>query len=190
MRNYPLNMKTFIYPEMMVHVPLCTHKEPKNIVIVSDHADALLEETARYSDVEVKVIPAASQLDELREEADQSADIVLMEGNGDTAVWAHINRILKHDGLAAMKHPPLDERDANVALMTILGNYFKIIMPYYVGNGETLLLASKAYHPTADIILQRTDLLEGQQYYNCDIHPAAFAMPNYIRKAYLGVIRN
>lgn len=182
-------MKTFIYPEMMVHVPLCTHKEPKNIIIVSDHADALLEETARYEDVEVKVIPASGQLEGLREEADQSADVVLMEGDGDAAVWAHINRILKKDGLAATKHPSLDEHQSNVSLMTILGNYFKVIMPYSAGE-STLLLASKEYHPTADIILQRADLLEGQQYYNSDIHPAAFAMPNYIRKAYLGVIRN
>lgn len=182
-------MKTFIYPEMMVHIPLCTHKEPKNIVIISDSADALLGETARYEDVKAKMIPAASQLEGLREEADQSADVVLIEGSGDAAVWAHINRILKNDGLVATKHPSLDEHQANVSLMTILGNYFKVIMPYNAGE-STLLLASKEYHPTADVILQRTDLLEGQQYYNCDIHRAAFAMPNYIRKAYLGVIRN
>ncbi|MBD3824817.1 MAG: spermidine synthase, partial [Epsilonproteobacteria bacterium] len=75
-------------------------------------------------------------------------------------------------------------------IMQILANYFKIIMPYNLGNGETALLASKAYHPTADVILHRVDMLDGVNYYNCDIHPAAFAMPNYIRKEYLGIIRN
>jgi spermidine synthase len=103
---------------------------------------------------------------------------------------AHINRVLKEDGLVVLKHPNLDEVEANKKLMQIMGNYFKIIMPYNVGNGETLLFGSKAYHPTADVILHRTDMLDGQQYYNCDIHPAAFATPNYIRKTYLGIIRN
>jgi len=63
-------------------------------------------------------------------------------------------------------------------------------MPYNLGNGATALLASKAYHPTADLILHRADMLDNLSYYNCDIHPAAFAMGNYIRKEYLGSIKN
>ena len=181
-------MKTFIYPEMMVHVPLCTHKEPNQVLIVSDDAAALEQEAARH--LESTATTVAASLDALRDAADQSADVILFEGPTDAAAMAHVSRILKADGLVAMKHPNLDDENANKALMGVLANYFKIIMPYTVGNGETLLLASKEYHPTADFILQRTDLLEGQQYYNCDIHPAAFAMPNYIRKTYLGIIRN
>ncbi len=183
-------MKTFIYPEMMVHVPLCTHKEPQQVLIVSDDAAALEHEVARHHDIAAKSVAAAGVLDALRSEADQSADVILLEGTTDAAAVAHASRILKGDGLMVMQHPALDDTDANTALMQVLGNYFKIIMPYHVGNGTTLLLASKSYHPTADLILQRADLLEGQQYYNCDIHPAAFAMPNYVRKAYLGIIKN
>jgi spermidine synthase len=183
-------MKTFSYPEMMVHVPLCTHKEPKEILIISDSADAFLKETARYNNISTKAIAASNVLEDIRKEDDKSADIVLLEGSADAAIIAHIGRILRDDGLIAMEHPGLDDVQANTALMQILGNYFKIIMPYNAGGGKTLLLASRAYHPTADIILQRSDLLEGQQYYNCDIHIAAFAMPNYIHKQYLGIIRN
>ena len=32
-------MKSFIYPEMMVHVPLCTNKTPKNVLIISGGHD-------------------------------------------------------------------------------------------------------------------------------------------------------
>jgi spermidine synthase len=181
-------MKTFIYPEMMVHVPLCTHKEPANVLVASNDAAQLEAEIARHLETTSKSV--AATVDALRDEADQSADVVLLEGPTDAASIAHVSRILKADGLVAMKHPDLDDENANKALMGVLANYFKIIMPYTVGNGETLLLASKEYHPTADVILQRTDLLEGHQYYNCDIHPAAFAMPNYIRKTYLGIIKN
>ena len=184
-------MKVFIYPEMMVHVPLCTVKEPKNVLIVSDNAAPFEAEVARHDEVASKAVPAATMLAALRDEADASADVILVDALvDDAAVLAHINRVLNAEGLVVMKHPSLDDEAANKQLMQMMGNYFKIIMPYNVGNGETLLLGSKAYHPTADIILHRADMLDGQQYYNCDIHPAAFATPNYIRKAYLGIIRN
>ncbi len=183
-------MKPFIYPEMMVHVPLCTHKKPQTVLVISDNAATLETEIARHDGVNTTVVAAKGVLENIRDIADQSMDVILCEADADAAVVAHISRILKDDGLVVMTHPSLDDEQANKVLMGQLGNYFKIIMPYSVGNGETLLLSSKGYHPTADVILHRTDLLEGQQYYNCDIHPAAFAMPNYIRKAYLGTIRN
>jgi spermidine synthase len=181
-------MKPFVTPEMMVHVPMCTHKDPQNVLVVSNDAAALQTELARHVECTAVTVPAT--LDALRDAADQSADVVLLEGLTDAASLSHAGRILKSDGVLAMQHPSLDDTHANTILMQVLVNSFKIIMPYRLENGETLLLASKLYHPTADLILHRADLIEGLQYYNCDIHPAAFAMPNYIRKAYLGVIKN
>jgi len=184
-------MKTFIYPEMMVHVAMCTHKNPRSVLLASDNAGLLNGELARYREIETAVIPAGDLLDALRGCADKSADVVLIDAlTDDSAALAHVNRILKEDGLCVLRHPDLDQHAQNVSLMQIMANYFKIIMPYQVGDGTTLLLCSKEYHPSADLILQRSDLLEGQQYYNCDIHTAAFAMPQYIRKNYLGIIRN
>ncbi len=184
-------MREFIYPEMMVHVPLCTVKRPENVLIVSDDAAALEAEVARHDAMKSTTVSASDLMNSLREQQDGSADVVLLDIlTDDAAAIAHVNRILSEEGLVVLKHPSLENEADNKKLMQILGNYFKIIMPYYIGNGETLLLASKMYHPTADIILHRSDMLDGQQYYNCDIHPAAFATPNYIRKAYLGTIRN
>jgi len=184
-------MKQFVYPEMMVHIPMCTHKAPENVLVISDEAEALAAELERYEgEVVVTHAAAASAVEALRDIADGSVDIVLCEADADAAVAGHINRVLTEEGMAAMKHPPLEEVQANTVLMGVLGNYFKIIMPYRLWNEETLLLASKGNHPTADINLHRADLLDGLQYYNSDIHPAAFAMPNYIRKTYLGLIRN
>lgn len=183
-------MKPFVHPEMMVHIPLCTHKEPKNVLVASESAEDLMREIGRYRGIETVAINAANVLDELRNVADRSIDVALLDFIGaDAAVMAHLNRVLTDNGVCVMKHPDLDDVAANTALMQILGNYFKIIMPYYAGE-ETLLLCSKEYHPTADVILQRTDLLEGQQFYNCDVHIGVFAMPQYIRKNYLGIIRN
>ncbi|MEO1953984.1 MAG: spermidine synthase [Campylobacterales bacterium] len=181
-------MKEFIYNEMMVHVPLCTNKNPQNVLIVSENADAMVKEIQKHTDIECKVI--ASNLDALRDEADKSYDVVISEMDADSVAFAHINRVLKDDGLLVTTHPSLDEVEANKSMMQILGNYFKILMPYNLGNGQTALLGSKEYHPTADIILQRSDMLDNLSYYNCDIHIASFAMGNYIRKEYLGIIKN
>lgn len=184
-------MKQFIYPEMMVHVPMCTHKAPENVLLVSDSAEALQTELGRYNgEVVVTHASAASVLEALRDIADGTIDIVLCENEVDAAVAGHINRVLTEEGIVVMRHPSLEEVQANTVLMGVLGNYFKIIMPYRLWSEQTLLLASKGNHPTADLNLHRADLLDGLQYYNSDIHPAAFAMPNYIRKTYLGLIRN
>jgi len=184
-------MKTFVYPEMMIHVGLCTHKLPTQVLLASDNSQLLMGELSRYRESTVTSVGSVNLLESFRNEDDKSADVLLLDAEtSDSAVIAHINRILKEDGLVVMKHPSLDNVEANRSLMQILGNYFKIIMPYYAGDGSTLLICSKEYHPTADIILQRSDLLEGHQFYNCDVHIGVFAMPQYIRKNYLGIIRN
>jgi spermidine synthase len=181
-------MKEFIYPEMMVHVPVCTSKTPENVLIVSDSADLLAKEMLKHDDIATKAVECT--LDAVRGLDDNSFDVVICESSSDAAMLAHLSRILKDDGQLTLTHPSLDETKENKTIMGILGNYFKIIMPYNLGNGSTALLASKEYHPTADIILQRADMIDDLNYYNCDIHLAAFAMPNYIRKEYLGIIKN
>lgn len=184
-------MKTFIYPEMMIHVPMCTHKNPLSVLVAGQKSDLLQKELGRYRDIAVATVNDHDLLESLRASGDKSADVAVIDMlAADSAVIAHLNRILKDDGLAVMNHPNLDDIQSNTVLMQVLGNYFKIIMPYHLEDGSTLLLCSKEYHPTADIILQRSDLLEGHQYYNCDVHIAAFAMPQYVRKNYLGIIRN
>jgi spermidine synthase len=181
-------MKNFIYNEMMVHVGVCTNKNPENVLLISDNADGFVAQMEKHDGISHTVI--AAKIDALRDVADASCDVVISELNADAAVLAHYNRVLKEDGLLVTTIPSLEENvDENKQTMSILGKYTKIIMPFDVG-GEKALLASKEYHPTADIILQRTDMLDGLEYYNCDVHPAAFAMGNNIRKEYLGIIKN
>jgi spermidine synthase len=173
---------------MMVHVPVCTSKDPKNVLLISDNASDLENEIQKHSGI--SSVSIASGIEAIRDEDDNSYDVVICEADTDAAILAHISRVLKDDGLVSMTHPSLDNTEDNKSIMQILGNYFKIIMPYNLGNGETSLLASKEYHPTADINLHRADMTDGLEFYNCDVHPAAFAMGNNVRKAYLGVIKN
>jgi len=181
-------MKEFIYPEMMVHVGLCTSKLAQDVLIVSDNADALSAEAARHSETNSTVVTCS--LDSLSALSDNAYDVVISELKIDGASASQISRILKDDGQLVTTHPSLDMVEENTIMMKILGQYFKVIMPYNIGDGSTAILASKEYHPTADINLHRADMLDGLSYYNCDIHPAAFAMGNFIRKEYLGIIKN
>ena len=181
-------MKEFIYPEMMVHIGLCTSKTAQDILIVSDNAEALSAEVEKHSESTATVVSAS--LDALSGLADNAYDVVINELKIDGAVASQISRVLKDDGQLVTNHPSLDKVEENTLMMKILGQYFKVIMPYNMGNGETALLASKEYHPTADVILQRSDMLDDLSYYNCDVHVGAFAMGNYIRKEYLGIIKN
>lgn len=181
-------MKEFIYNEMMVHIPLCTHKDPKKVLIISDNASAMVGEIEKHDGIDCDVISANMNL--LRDTADNGYDVVISELESDAAVLAHYNRVLNEEGLLVTKHPSLDDIEANKQMMEILGKYAKIIMPYNLGTCETALLASKEYHPTADVILHRADMLDNLDYYNSDVHPAAFAMGNNVRKTYLGIIKN
>jgi spermidine synthase len=183
-----LNMKNFIYNEMISHLPLCTHKEPKSVLIISDDANELQKEIQKHDGIDLDILGYG--VEKISKAKDNQYDVVICEDVVDAFGATHINRVLKDDGLLSMKHPPLDEIEANKTLMQILANYFKIIMPYNLGNCSTALLASKEYHPTADIILQRADMLDGLDYYNCDVHVGSFAMGNHIRKEYLGIIKN
>jgi len=108
----------------------------------------------------------------------------------DALVTSQINRVLKEDGLISCSVTSLDNIEEAKATIKTLGQYAKIVMPFHIGGGSLALLASKEYHPTADLILQRSDMLDGLEYYNCDVHIGSFAMGNYIKKEYLGIIKN
>jgi len=181
-------MKEFIKNEMMVHIPLCSHKEPKNILIVSDHSNKYEEEVSKHNNI--TSVSIKNSLDALSKLEDDSFDVIISDSSADALMSSQINRILKTDGLLVTNHASLDNTEDNKNYMNVLSSYFKIIMPYNLGDGSTALLSSKEYHPTADLILQRADMLDDLQYYNCDLHIASFAMGNYIRKEYLGVIKN
>lgn len=179
--------KAFVYNEMMVHVPVCSHKSPKSLLLISDNAEGITKELSRHSGISV----TQGGLDAIGSGADNSYDVVLIDSSAviSRATYAHLNRIVKEDGLVSCLNDSLEDEAASKEQIDALGEYFKIVMPYFA-QGKTMILASKEYHPTADVILQRSDLIDGLSYYNCDIHTSSFAMPNYIRSAYRGIIKN
>ncbi len=111
------------------------------------------------------------------------------EGLFNRNFYAHIFKILKDDGIVvAQGESWWIDMPLHKEIMGVIGEFFKIVMPYrfemymYPGCNWNFILGSKLYHPTADIILQRADLLDGLRYYNSDLHKASFILPNYVKK--------
>ena len=179
--------KEFIYNEMMAHIPVCSHKAPKSLLLISNAPEGIKTELERHKGLSITL----GGLDSIAGGEDNSFDIVLIDSTAEIsrATYAHLNRIVKEDGLISSLNASLDDEEASKVQLSAIGEYFKVVMPYKAEE-KTMILASKEYHPTADVILHRSDLIDGLSYYNCDIHVSSFAMPNYIRSAYRGIIKN
>jgi spermidine synthase len=187
------------YNEMLIHVPLCSHKNPENVLIITDDATGTATETARHDDMNFTTLAISKGNAMISDAADDSFDVIIFdtELSLDKAFLAHLNRVTKSDALIVSKIDGfMSNLDSTRATMQALGEYFRIVMPYSFDANQTdnqratLMFASKFFHPTADVILHRTDMIDGLSYYNCDIHPATFVQPNYVRTALKGVALN
>ena len=223
----------FIYHEMLSHVPICTHREPKKVLIIGGGDGGTAREVLRHPDLEVDMVEIDKEVVEVSKKfflnngdwenerlnlviadgvefianaEDKSYDIILVDSTDDKnqasglykpAFYAQANRVLKDDGLIAVQGSSyFVDIEQHKSILKRMGSLFSIVMPYryemltYPGVVWNFIIASKKYHPTADIILQRADLIEGLKYYNSDIQRASFAVPTQIKKELLGIAKN
>ncbi len=173
------------FNEMMVHTPLCTHKEAQNVLIIGKISDGLKSEASKHSgNIEFGDISILTSKDE------KNIDVIIFtEGNLDDMILANIQRVLNDDGLIAFATDSFHKDEEKLKSdLELVGKNFWIAMPYRFGH-STAILASKKYHPTADIILQRSDLLNDLEYYSTEIHHASFVFPASQHKALTGIAK-
>jgi spermidine synthase len=186
---------------MMVHIPVCTHADPKSVLVIGG-CDNLYGEVQKHRTIEKIVRMDADMASEgvaaLAEGEFDIAIVAVEDFKHDRVFWGLLNRALADKGIVTMMSSTLlTEEEAVRAELSVAGELFKIVMPYryesLASDGhltcKNLLLASKHYHPTADINLQRADLTEGFHYYNSDIAIGAFQLPTVVRKKFLGLIK-
>ena len=160
-----LSNREMITAEMAVHVPFCVHNDVQNALFVTHHEAEMCEQAGKHS-----ILPKISQ--EITES--NFFDIIIID--------EFINDSLIRSGAGALKERGImvarttDDRIKDDLMM--LGAKFRIAMPYHHLN---LIFASNFFHPTADIVLQKSDLLNDMYYYNTEIHLAEFALPSKIR---------
>ena len=191
----------FIKDEMLVHIPACTHASPSRALVIGG-CDNIRNEFAKYSDFEELVyIDADGVMDSFANMGVKSFDMAVVADDsfhGDRDFWIELTKVLDEKAVVSATLPNIvsDESEAKRSL-ELLGRIYCIVMPYRYESydsdcglgSEYLVLASRFYHPTADINLQRADLTDGFRYYNSDIAIAAFQTPTFINRNYLGVIK-
>lgn len=101
---------------------------------------------------------------------------------------SHYKKMLKTNGILLCN---LDALTADK--ITKKGADFLILMPLKIaesGIQKYYIFASNKFHPIADFSIQKLDLMEDLHYCNERVYNAVYAMPNYIKKAISGVVRN
>ncbi|ADV45304.1 spermine synthase [Nitratifractor salsuginis] len=192
----------FIRDEMLVHVPVCTHADPRRILVVGG-CDNIRTELGKYSIFEEIIhIDAHGAAEALRGLGAKKFDVAIVADDrfgADREFWIELTKLLDEKGLAsAMMSDIITQPERSKEELKTLGAIYRIVMPYrYEGELQSdgilpnryLVLASRFYHPTADINLQRADLTDGFRYYNSDIAVAAFQTPTFVNREYLGIIK-
>lgn len=180
-----LENRNYAFNEMMVHVPLCTHKEPENILVIGKVDDELKQEVQKH-----KAKATFGDVDTLNAYNEKDVDVIILTDTKiDELLLANIERILKDNGVITFKTSSFHKNeDALKADLQLVGEKFWIAMPYSYGH-TTSILASKKYHPTADIVLQTSDLLDDVNYYSTEVHHASFVFPAHIHKTLTGIAK-
>ena len=188
----------FIRDEMLVHVPICTHADPRRVLVVGG-CDNIRNELAKHKILEEVIhVDAEGAVESLQRLGTRSYDVAVVATDrfgGDREFWIELTKLLSDKGVvsAVMSNLILEEEAAKAELK-LLGSIYRIVMPYRYEEEKALVcsnmvLASRFYHPTADINLQRADLTDGFRYYNSDIAIAAFQTPTFVNRNYLGIIK-
>lgn len=172
------------FKEMMVHVPLCSHPDITKVLLID--IDGLDEEIQRHDTVLVEKVQLQSYSPkEYKFEVIIVGDIE----NVDEIGLAKITASLAENGVLVAGNLSWENTPSKTIAQMQKFEKFNIIMPYMYGFGfdynsqGAFLFCSDKYHPTADIILQKADLLDGLEYYNSEIHLAAFTLPTSTKKA-------
>lgn len=175
-KNYSIN-------EMMVHVPLCTHAEPSKVLVVGNADEDMKQEVAKHP-VEVKYVET------LQSENDKIYDaIIYLNKDIDETLMANVERIITDTGVfVAQSVKPQSDIESLKNDLNTIGKNFWITMPYRFGH-DLCILASKKYHPQADIVLQKSDLLDGLNYYSSEMQNACFVFPANIHRELTGIAK-
>jgi len=174
---------------MLVHTALNTHKEPTQILIITDNKKDFQLELDKHKFLNLATTFANSKngFETLQNSKIESFDVIILASISDEVkMFGHSNRVLKNKGLISAV--------GNLDSLKNLASEFRIAMPYLVNSleekSETLLFGSKFYHPTADINLQRADFVDNCNYYNSDIQNSSFIIPNFIKSEIKDFVKN
>jgi len=175
------------FSEMIIHTPICTHSKASNILIIGSMDEYIQKELLKHKkESSFKFI----ELLDLEKIDNKTIDIVVLTNMSlDLKSLINIDRVLKNDAILVFTSASFSQdREKLRNDLKLVGEKFWIVMPFRF-NHTTCILASKKYHPTADLNLQRADFIEDLEYYSTDIHIASFVFPANIHKELTGIAK-
>ncbi len=181
------NISEYAFNEMLSHVPLCTYPRAENILILGtcekDFKEDFKNELQKH-----KAKVSYKNIDKLSECKEKSFDVIIVTQKFELSkeFIDQAYKILNADGLITfLSTSYFDDIEKLKNDLLLSGEAFWIAMPFSFGH-TTAVLASKKYHPTADIVLQTSDLLQDLKYYNSELQLASFVHPSFVNKELLG----
>jgi spermidine synthase len=227
----------YVYHEMITHVPMLLHKDPKRMLVIGGGDGGVVREAVRHEGLEQVVmveidalvleasrihlpeiasaldhpkldLRVADGIDYVRNAPDASFDIVIVDstdpvgpGQGlfTAEFYQHVYRILKPEGLMVTQSE--SPRFNTAVFQEIYQCYFEIFgrdnvhcyqiqVPTYPSGTWSLSFSTKGgTHPLHDFDSAKAAAFTRKhnlRYYNESIHPAAFALPNFVRELIYG----
>jgi spermidine synthase len=171
--------------EMLVHVAICTHRNPQKVLVISSKESYFKTQLDKY---ELESVVYATNL-----VTEEVFDVVIYDNDVqmDEHTIAQIHRNLNPDDGVFVCHSMnsyTNRLDHLSRELEIIAKNFWISMPYAYEN-KLLILSSHKYHPQANIILQKSDLLEDLKYYNSDLHVSSFILPTFVNAKLNGIAK-
>ncbi len=219
----------FIYHEMISHVPLFIHPDPKNILIIGGGDGGTAREVLRHKNIKkctmveidevviqscIEHIPLTSKCltednpnfnliigdgVEFVRNTDKKFDIIIVDSTDPIGpatplfgeeFYENVFNCLSDNGIVVSQgESPFYDLKTQKVLLSILNKIFNIVRVYnysnltYPGGIWSFSFASKGLCPIGDFDKNR--VLESNlvmKYYNCDIHLAAFSLPEFMKQ--------
>ena len=225
----------FAYHDMITHVPLFVHPNPKQVLVIGGGDGGTAREVIRHPSVEnctmveidAMVVDACKQhipqtssaLNDDRitliigdgvkfvKETEQKFDVIIVDSTDPIGpaqplfgeeFYQDVYNCLSDDGIVVSQgESSWYAMDIQKSLLSVLNTVFEKSYLYsfsnltYPGGLWSFTFASKKYHPTQDFDANRVKESNLDfEYYNEQLHTAAFALPTFVKKGLEDLISN
>lgn len=206
----------FMESELLAHIPLCCIPNPSHVLLFDSFNLEIAHECLKHNIMLDCVQSDRKTLDSLmsflphfhevntHKNFSYYAQVMDLEikkyqvAIADSILNKHqidgLSRMLDKDGILIIKNfHPLFEKERFLEQLKNCSEFFSIVMPLFfhlnILNDKSYIFASKRFHPCADMLLQKIDLLPSLRFYNAKVHESVFTLPNFLFESLKDIAR-
>lgn len=182
--------------QSLIHTAFCTHADVKNVLFLGANKELINESKAYEFEVldivepnlyeflpkEIEIKKDAMKF--LENAEDKFYDIIIINNLSllSPLVFAQLKRVKKDNAVFCAKSDKFAFDYDGLKVDLEIFKDFKILLPFRIKSFFSMtnfIFASDKFHPTADLILQKTDFLDEAMFYNSSTHLASFALDKF-----------